>query len=81
MINRGSLQEFNVRDHLKELLRAAGGLHNLPGYKHLRLKIRDVERWAVAAEEIGHDKPGQSRVKHFAWLCAHEQQITARALC
>ncbi len=35
----------------------------------------NVERWAVAAEEIGHDKPGQSREKHFAWLCLHEQRL------
>ena len=34
----------------------------------------NVERWAVAAEEIKHDKPGQSREKHFAWLCLHEQR-------
>src|SRR6266702_857678 len=35
----------------------------------------NVERWAVAAEEIRHDKPGQSREKHFAWLCLHEQGL------
>jgi len=35
----------------------------------------NVERWAVAAEEISHEKPGQSREKHFAWLCLHEQQL------
>ena len=35
----------------------------------------NVERWAVAAEEIRHDKPGQSREKHFAWLCLHEQRL------
>jgi hypothetical protein len=35
----------------------------------------NVERWAVAAEEIRHDKPGQSREKHFAWLCLNEQQL------
>ncbi len=37
----------------------------------------NVERWAVAAEEIRHDKPGQSRVKYFAWLCAHEQRLVS----
>lgn len=41
----------------------------------------NVERWAVAAEEIRHDKPGQSRERHFAWLCAHEHQLIARAIC
>ena len=35
----------------------------------------NVERWAVAAEEIRHDKPGQSREKHFAWLCMNEQRL------
>ena len=35
----------------------------------------NVERWAVTAEEISHDKPGQSREKHFAWLCLHEQRL------
>jgi len=35
----------------------------------------NVERWAVAAEEIRHDKPGQSREKHFAWLCRNEQRL------
>jgi hypothetical protein len=35
----------------------------------------NVERWAVAAEEIRHDKPGQGRVKHFAWLCVNEKRL------
>jgi len=35
----------------------------------------NVERWAVAAEEIRHDKPEQSREKHFAWLCLNEQRL------
>ncbi len=35
----------------------------------------NVERWAVTAEEIRHDKPGQSREKHFAWLCVNEQRL------
>src|SRR5205085_2421313 len=37
----------------------------------------NVERWAVAAEEMRHDKPGQSREKHFAWLCLHEKSLLA----
>jgi hypothetical protein len=36
----------------------------------------NVERWAVAAEEVRHDKPGQSRERYFAWLCVHEQRLT-----
>jgi len=35
----------------------------------------NVERWAVAAEEVRHDKPGQSREKYFAWLCINEQRL------
>jgi hypothetical protein len=35
----------------------------------------NVERWAVQAEEMQHKKPGQSREKHFAWLCMHEKTL------
>lgn len=35
----------------------------------------NVERWAIAAEEISHDKPGQSKSKHFAWLCINEKRL------
>ncbi len=35
---------------------------------------RNVERWAVAAEEVGHDKPKQSRGRLFAYLCKQEGQ-------
>lgn len=35
----------------------------------------NVERWAVTAEEVSHHKSGQSREKHFAWLCLHEQRV------
>src|ERR1700693_6171442 len=35
----------------------------------------NVERWAVTAEEVRHDKPGQSREKHFAWLCLNEKRL------
>jgi hypothetical protein len=38
-------------------------------------KGKNVERWAVTAEEVRHDKPGQSRVKHFAWLCVNEKRL------
>lgn len=38
---------------------------------------KSVERWAVAAEELPHDKPNQSRAKLFAWLCKQEGQGTA----
>jgi len=35
----------------------------------------NVERWAITAEEIRHDKQGQSRERHFAWLCLNEQRL------
>lgn len=35
----------------------------------------NVERWAVTAEEVRHDKSGQSREKHFAWLCLNEKWL------
>jgi hypothetical protein len=35
----------------------------------------NVIRWAIAAEEVAHAKPGQSKEKHFSWLCVHEKQI------
>ena len=35
----------------------------------------NVVRWAVAAEEVRHDQPGQSREKYFAWLCANEHRL------
>jgi hypothetical protein len=36
----------------------------------------NVERWAITAQEVRHDKPGQSREKYFAWLCVNEQRLT-----
>src|SRR5258708_37272519 len=35
----------------------------------------NVERWAVAAEEVRDDKPRQSRAGDFAWLCVHEKRL------
>lgn len=35
----------------------------------------NVERWAVAAEEVPHNHPGQSREKYFAWLCVNERRL------
>ena len=37
----------------------------------------NVERWAIQAEEVRHDKPGQSRVRHFIWLCLNERTLSA----
>ncbi len=35
----------------------------------------NVERWAIQAQEMRHDKAGQTTLKHFAWLCVHEKQL------
>ena len=35
---------------------------------------KNVERWAVAAEELFHDKPHQSKERLFAYLCRLEGQ-------
>lgn len=31
--------------------------------------------WAVAAKEVRHDQPGQSREQYFAWLCVNEKRL------
>ena len=33
--------------------------------------------WAVAAKEVSHDQPGQSREKYFAWLCVNEKRLAS----
>ncbi len=38
---------------------------------------KSVERYAVAAQELPHNKPNQSRAKLFAFLCKLEEQGTA----
>jgi len=35
----------------------------------------NVERWAIQAQEMKHEKPGQTILKHFAWLCVNEKQL------
>ena len=35
----------------------------------------NVIRWADLAADTPHDKPGQSRLKHFTWLCVNEQRL------
>lgn len=37
----------------------------------------NVERWAIQAQETRHGRPGQSRPKHFAWLCMQEAMVLA----
>ena|SRR5579859_3061307 len=36
----------------------------------------NVERWAAWAQEMPHTKPGQSRERHFVWLCLNERFLT-----
>ena len=37
---------------------------------------KNVERWAVTAEEVRHDKPNQSKWRLFAYLCKQEGKGT-----
>lgn len=37
----------------------------------------NVERWAAWAQEMPHNKTGQNKLKHFAWLCLHERSLGA----
>lgn len=37
----------------------------------------NIEPRVVIAEEVSHYKPGQSKEKHFAWLCLHEQRLAS----
>ena len=39
----------------------------------------NVERWAIQAEEVQHSKSGQSKEKHFSWLCLNERIVLASA--
>jgi hypothetical protein len=32
----------------------------------------NVERWANLAQEVPHDRPGQSSARYFVWLCRRE---------
>src|SRR6266702_2653537 len=68
-------------DKLKEVARKAEQVAQRLGttvnkfiYKMIWKGV-NVERWAVTAEEVRHDKPGQSREKLFAWLCVNEKQL------
>jgi hypothetical protein len=65
-----------VAQKAEQVVRRIGIKVNKFIYKQIWKGV-NVERWAVAAEEIRHDKPGQSRERHFAWLCVHEKQLAA----
>jgi hypothetical protein len=66
---------------LKEVARKAESVARRLGVKINKFIYKqiwkgvNVERWAIAAQEIRHDKPGQSRERHFAWLCLHEKLL------
>lgn len=63
-----------VAQKAEQVARRIGTKVNKFIYKQIWKGV-NVERWAVAAEEISHAKPGQSREKHFAWLCINEQRL------
>jgi hypothetical protein len=63
-----------VAQKTEQVVRRIGIKANKFIYKQIWNGV-NVERWAVAAEEIKHDKPGQSREKHFAWLCLNEKRL------
>jgi hypothetical protein len=66
-----------VAQKAEQVARRIGTKVNKFIYKQIWKGV-NVERWAVAAEEISHDKPGQSREKHFAWLCLNEQRLATK---
>ena len=63
-----------VAQKAEQVVRRIGIKVNKFIYKQIWKGV-NVERWAVAAEEMKHDKPGQSRAKHFAWLCLNEHRF------
>jgi hypothetical protein len=63
-----------VAHKAEQVVRRLGIKVNKFVYKQIWKGV-NVERWAVAAQEVRHDKPGQSREKHFVWLCLHEQRL------
>lgn len=71
------LKKLNdVRKKAAQVTRRIGeGLTNFV-YKQIWAG-RNVERWAIAAEEVRHSKPNQSKERLFAFLCKQEGQGTA----
>lgn len=70
------LQE--VAEKAERVARRIGTEVNKFIYKQIWKGV-NVERWAIQAEETRHDKPGQNKLKHFAWLCLHERLAISNA--
>lgn len=66
------LQE--VATKAAEVARRLGTRANNFVYKQIWKGV-NVVRWAVAAQEVSHDKPGQSKGKCFTWLCVNEHRF------
>ena len=45
-------------------------------YKQVWKGVNTI-RLACLVAEMPHDKPGQNRLKHFAWLCKHGEELYA----
>lgn len=67
-----------VAQKAEQVVRRIGGQVTNFIYKMIWRGV-NVERWAVAAQEVRHDQPGQSRAKYFAWLCVNERRLASAA--
>src|SRR2546421_13027606 len=47
-------------------------------YKQVWRGVNTI-RWACLAAETPHDKPDQSTLQYFAWLCVNESKLKAQA--
>lgn len=69
------LQE--VVEKADRVARRIGGRVNKFIYKQIWNGV-NVDRWAVMASESQHAKPGQTKERHFAWMCLNEKLILSR---
>jgi hypothetical protein len=63
-----------VAQKAEQVVRRIGVKVNKFIYKQIWKGV-NVVRWADWAAEVAHDKPGQSREKHFVWLCLNEKRL------
>jgi hypothetical protein len=66
---------YNVRKKAAQVTKRIGERMTNFVYKQIWAG-KNVERWAVTAEEVKHDKPNQSVGRLFAYLCKQEGQGT-----
>ncbi len=62
---------YSVRRKAGQITKRVGERMTKFVYKQLWAG-KSAERWAIAAEEVRHDKPNQSRTRLFAFLCQQE---------